>query len=611
MSDFAHSGIQIDIIGDALAELKAIRGEFDVLKKSVNNIETDTGKANTSLKSLNIIKFDTIANSLNGLGGIFGDVGNKGMQFEDQVAELSAITGIVGKDLDQLKESARTTGKETGLGAAAAAETYKLLASNIDIATIGGIDGLKNLQEQTILLSQASGLQMPRAADVMTAAINQFGLKGTEASRVTNVLAAASKYGAAEVDNLGETLKYVGPVAGAAKLSIESTAGAIEVLSQSNIKGSMAGTAMTGILVAMQSKLGVDFSKKGLPQVLEELKPKLNDVTYLTKTFGEGQLAAVQVLIKNAAGVKEMTEKVSEQGVAQAQAEINTATYSTTLKKLKATFDDVKISIYENTGALMPLSEMFIGALGTISSIVPALSLAKSAWALMTPQTVASAVAMDGAAVSSTAAATGIGAMGATIVAVTGLIAILAVGIGIVITKYNELQEIKAKAMGEKINQPLEAEKGYIESQAEARLKRLPEKYKDITTARKMVAEEERKSIINEIEELKKSTDPAASEKRKALYFKMSALNEYIEPKASDAQTLINKGAKSAPLNFDTDKKSSSGSSTGAKSITNHIQNLVGVVNVYVNKVDDGVKAIGSTVNKTLLAELNDMEAAL
>jgi len=637
MSEYAHAGIQIDLLGDAIAELKALRGEFDTLKKSVGGIETQAEKTTNAVKGLSILKFDALANSLQGLGGVFGAIGNKGMEFQDQVAELSAITGIAGKDLDALAISARETGKETGLGAAASAEAYKLLASNIDIATIGGVSGLKNLQEETILLSQAAKLEMPKAAETMTAAINQFGLKGEDANRVTNVLAASSKYGAAEVANLAETLKYVGPVAGAAKLSIESTAGAIEVLSQSNIKGSQAGTDLTQILTMMQSRLGVDFTKTSLPQVLEQLKPKLNDVKFLTEKFGVGQLASVQVLIKNAEAVQEMTKKVGEHGVAEEQARINTATYSTEMKRLKAQFDDVKISIFEHTGALMPMGEMLVGALGTISQVTPALKLMGDGFKSVSTLMQGATTAAEGVAGAAQGASSGMMGIG---LAAAGAISSLVL-FNALLKEQDELEIALKEQAKEKAARPMTQERQYIDAEAQRRINDGDRGYTDINTAKRKVAEEEEGILKAEIEKLKSVAnasyvnDPTdkrtavdkmaeftankeeAQKKIKDDLLAITVLGDYkyLQPKkdaTTDPSALITGGAK---INMN-EKNSGGGgngggSGGGSKNITNNINHLIGSVTIHVTKVDDGIKQTAELTKQTLLAELNDMEKAL
>ena len=138
--------------------------------------------------------------------------------------------------MDTIAKAARDTGRESGLGAKGAVDAFALLASQIQIDKIG-MQGLMQLQKETITLSHASNMSMADAATAMAATINQFGLGAGEANRVINVLAAGSKYGASEIMDLAQSFKVTGSVAASAGLTIEQTAGALEVLSQSNLKG--------------------------------------------------------------------------------------------------------------------------------------------------------------------------------------------------------------------------------------------------------------------------------------------------------------------------------------------------------------------------------------
>ena len=92
-------------------------------------------------------------------------------------------------------------------------------------------------------------------------------------------------------------------------MSIESVVGALEVLSQNAIKGEMAGTGLSMILTKLQTELGYDLSKKGLPEILKELAPRMKDVTWLSDKFNAEQLKTIQVLLSNADAVGEMTKK--------------------------------------------------------------------------------------------------------------------------------------------------------------------------------------------------------------------------------------------------------------------------------------------------------------
>ena len=277
------------------------------------------------------------------LGVAVGDAGN----YQQKLAELSAITGTVGPDLEFLGDKGLEMAAKFGLAAGDTIEAFKLLASNIDVSTIGGVKGLAALQEQTILLSKAAGVDMPLAANTMASAINQFGLEATEASRVVNVLAAGAKFGAAEIPDLAQSLKVAGTAASNAGISIEETVAALEILSQSALKGSEGGTGFRNVLLSLQTKAlpGVDFAAMGLQGSLAALAPKLEDAAFLSQAFGRENISAAQILIKNAGALEEMTAKVTGTNVAMEQAAIQTETWRGSMDRFKALAETVSILV--------------------------------------------------------------------------------------------------------------------------------------------------------------------------------------------------------------------------------------------------------------------------
>ena len=156
-----------DVINRATTPLRNIN-------KSIASIDTRLTKAQIS-----VVKF----NKSSELMGLMADTANTlsqpFIQFESTMAELSAITGIVGDELQELGQNSRKVGVDAGLGAVGAVEAYKLLASQIDVSKIG-ISGLKNLHQETITLAQASGMTMADSANSMAGTINQFGLAAEE-----------------------------------------------------------------------------------------------------------------------------------------------------------------------------------------------------------------------------------------------------------------------------------------------------------------------------------------------------------------------------------------------------------------------------------------------
>ena len=209
----------------------------------------------------------------------------------------------------------------------------------------------------------------------MAATINQFGLEASEAARVVNVLAAGSKYGAAEVADLAQSFRITGATAAAAGLSVEQTAAALEVLSQSNLKGSESGTALRNIILKLQTTLGMDLSSTGLANALDALRPKLEDVTFLAKTFGAENIAAAQYLITNADAVRQMTDAVTGTNVAQEQAAIRTNTLAEQQKRIQANIDDLKISLFEATNGYVGYASALGDTAVMVSQSLPLFSL--------------------------------------------------------------------------------------------------------------------------------------------------------------------------------------------------------------------------------------------
>lgn len=374
--------IELNLKDLATRGLEQVRAGFERIDRAAEEARRNCERFGGICERIGKLQFKNMADMLDRSVQAFEEATGSGMAYEQAMADLVAITGIAGRELESIGRAARQTGKESGLGAAGAVNAFALLASQIQIDKIG-LQGLMTLQKETITLAQAAGMEMAEAATAMAATINQFGLDATEANRVINVLAAGSKYGAAEIGDLAQSFKVTGSTAAAAGLSVEQTAGALEVLSQSNLKGAEAGTALRNILLKMQTDLGMDFSQVGLDTALEALRPKLSDVTYLAKLFGAENIAAAQYLIANAGAVGELTRQVTGTNVAQEQAAIRTDTAAEAYKRLQAQMDEVKISFFEATGVLSPYIAVTGDALPIVASLAVVVGSCSQAIALL------------------------------------------------------------------------------------------------------------------------------------------------------------------------------------------------------------------------------------
>ena len=87
----------------------------------------------------------------------------------------------------------------------------------------------------------------------MASSINAFGLKASDATHVADLLATAANDSAADINYMGDALKYAGTPAKALGVTLEDTSAAIEVMSNSGLDGSQAGTALRASFIKLAS----------------------------------------------------------------------------------------------------------------------------------------------------------------------------------------------------------------------------------------------------------------------------------------------------------------------------------------------------------------------
>jgi TP901 family phage tail tape measure protein len=289
---------------------------------------------------------------------------DKGSEFQQQQADLSAITGIAGKDLERLGARSLQTSVKYGESASNIIEANKLVASQlaekIDFGTNEGLEQLQDISEQAIILQKAAGIDLSTAVNTLTTAVNQFNLPASETNRLINSIAAGSKFGAAEVAEQSAAYAEAGSVAASTNQSFEVLNATTQVLAANAIKGSKAGVSIRNVLLTLNNSAklaengvqGVDLQADGLAVTLGKLKPLLEDSAALEKLFGRESITAAQILIKNADSVATMTEKVTGGNVAMEQAEIQLNTYNGAQARLAAAIDAQLIPAFQEVDGI-------------------------------------------------------------------------------------------------------------------------------------------------------------------------------------------------------------------------------------------------------------------
>lgn len=169
-----------------------------------------------------------------------------GMSFEQAMANVKGISGATEKEFVRLQDEARKAARESVFTAEETANALGYMAM-AGWNTEQMLDGLVPV----LNLAQASGEDLATTSDIVTDALTAFGLEAGDAAHFADILAAAATSSNTNVGMMGETFKYVAPVAGALGYSAEDTALAIGLMANASIKSSQAGTSLRGALTRL------------------------------------------------------------------------------------------------------------------------------------------------------------------------------------------------------------------------------------------------------------------------------------------------------------------------------------------------------------------------
>lgn len=299
-----------------------------------------------------------------GAGGIAAT--KVGSGFEAAMSKVSAISGAAGSDFALLSDKAKEMGAKTKFSASesASALQYMAMAGWDTKAMLNGIDGIMNL-------AAADGLDLATTSDIVTDAITAFGLKASDSSHFADVLAKASSSANTNVSMLGESFKYVAPLAGTMGYSVEDISLALGLMANASVKGSMAGTslktALANLAAPTDEMCGVmekynlslaDSEGKALPlvEVLKKLREKFGGLSEeeqaaaASTLFGKEAMSGMLAIINSSdSDFKNLQENINNaDGAAESMAETMQDNLQGQITILKSGLEGLGIEIYED-----------------------------------------------------------------------------------------------------------------------------------------------------------------------------------------------------------------------------------------------------------------------
>lgn len=383
-----------NIGGNFTAQINGMSAAAGNFSAQAEVAQSRTMSLTSALATFSYLK-DVFQNVADGVS----QLSSAGIKLDSQMHDLSAVAGVTGDGLKQIETFARQSAKAFGTDASVAVEGYKLLLSQLTPELGKYPDALREMGDCIQTTSKLMGGDGVAAAQVLTTAMNQYGVSmedptaaAGEMARMMNVMAAAGQAGSAELPAISAALQQCGMAAKAANVSFEETNAAIQVLDKAGKKASEGGVALRNVLGQLSKgrfvekqareeleKAGIDVvalgdNSKSLKERLEMLKPMLNDSALLSKFFGVENANAARALIQGTDALQGFTDAVTGTNSATEQAAIVMDSYAERQARVNQQFEDLKISIFQATGDFSLWCGVLTSALVPVAQLAPLLT---------------------------------------------------------------------------------------------------------------------------------------------------------------------------------------------------------------------------------------------
>lgn len=353
-----------------MAKIQHLQGILKQHRQEIKGITTETKKATVSIGSM-VDWFNrfggvilSVIGFLTGFTIALRAIRDERNKLEESQAGLKALTGLDDDSIAWLTRQAKTlstTMTKEGLrvrqSAAEILDAFMLVGS-AKPELLGDKEALKAVTEEAMRLQAAAkDITLNEAVDSLTLSLNQYGAAADQAGRFTNVLAAGSQAGSANIASQAKAIRNAGTAAASANVPIEQTVALIETLAYRGIKDEVAGTGLKKFFLVLQT--GADETNPkivGLDKALENLKNKNMDAGAIKKMFGEEGYNTASVILQNTEMVKDFTAAVTDTNVAYEQAAINSDTAQAKLEQARNKMKLAAIDLGEKLNPALTVS---------------------------------------------------------------------------------------------------------------------------------------------------------------------------------------------------------------------------------------------------------------
>lgn len=292
---------------------------------------------------------------------------NAAADFQSAMSVLQQASGATGAEMEKLRGIARQLGTDASLPGVAAKDALDaavaLSKGGLAVAdTAGAMRG-------ALLLATAAGEGFAESADFMATALASFGLAGSNAAKIADLLAGAANKSTSEVSDMRLGFTQASAVFRSANQTVDTLAASLGLMANAGIRGSDAGTSLKSMLMALMAPsssaakmidaLNIELYDaegrfKQLPAIIAELNTALGKLTEenrnaaMGQIFGSDGIRSATILMRT--GTEEMVKfrnEISQTGLAQDAAAAKMTGYNGSMAKLNNSLDELRLTLGE------------------------------------------------------------------------------------------------------------------------------------------------------------------------------------------------------------------------------------------------------------------------
>ena len=352
------------------------------------NTKLDTSGVTKGISSMTVAAGNLIADFVKSAGsqlaGIAKSAVSIGSAFETSLAKVTTIADTSKLSTQQLSDQITAMSSKMGVAASDIAEaTYQAISAGQDTSNAVAFAG------QASKLAAAGFTSSSSAVDILTTALNAYGMSADQATHVSDVLLTTQNLGKTSVDELSASMGKVIPLAAAYGVSVENLSSGLAVMTANGIATAEATTYTKSMLnelgdsgstvgKILQKQTGKSFAQlnaegKSLGDVLQILYNSVGGNSTAFAGLWSSVEAGTGALSLASGGADKFNSVLAQMqdsaGATEAAYETMTDTFQHKVESLQTLAENLGISLYNSMeGSLSDVAQWGIDCLTQLST---------------------------------------------------------------------------------------------------------------------------------------------------------------------------------------------------------------------------------------------------